>query len=104
MLVLLLTLASSAFTNNTNYTRSFDHAVGNIVYSGTVVNMGSAPDTLYISLYRVTPNGDVLVGSTSVYLGVTPGNRHKNLNGTLGIDQPAGQYYYKFVAREYWGV
>ena len=95
LLVLLLSFASTGFAASSgpgtgNNTWAPVQAHGNIYIEGNFINNGQISVGVNFNLYRVTPNGDVLVGSNSTITIVA--GQSERLRVPLASNQPDGQY------------
>ncbi|KZE79232.1 hypothetical protein AV654_17305 [Paenibacillus elgii] len=95
VLVLLFSFASSGLAASSgpgtgNDTWAPVQAHGNIYIEGNFINVGRISLGVNFKLYRVTPNGDVLVGSNST--GTIVAGQYARLKIPLASNQPDGQY------------
>ncbi|PUA35105.1 hypothetical protein C8Z91_31330 [Paenibacillus elgii] len=95
VLVLLFSFASSGLAASSgpgtgNDTWAPVQAHGNIYIEGNFINVGRISLGVNFKLYRVTPNGDVLVGSNST--GTIVAGQYARLQIPLASNQPDGQY------------
>ncbi|MCY9589974.1 hypothetical protein PC41400_17355 [Paenibacillus chitinolyticus] len=95
MLVLLLSFASTSFAASSgpgtgNNTWAPVQAHGNIYIEGNFINDGQISLGVNFRLYRVTPNGDVLVGSN--WTNTIVAGQTARLKIPLASNQPDGQY------------
>ncbi|MFB6366383.1 hypothetical protein ACFCP7_20390 [Paenibacillus elgii] len=95
VLVLLFSFASTGLAalsgpGSGNDTWAPVRAHGDIYIEGNFINVGRTSLGVNFKLYRVTPNGDVLVGSNST--GTIVAGQYKRLNIPLASNQPDGEY------------
>ena len=95
LLVLLFSFASTSLAASSgpgtgNDTWAPIQAHGNIYIEGNFINTGQISLGVNFKLYRVTPTGDVLVGSNSTNT-ITAG-QYARLKVALASNQPDGQY------------
>ncbi|KEQ25524.1 hypothetical protein [Paenibacillus tyrfis] len=95
VLVLLFSFASSGLAASSgpgtgNDTWAPVQVHGNIYIEGNFINNGRSSLGVNFKLYRVTPNGDVLVGSNST--GAIVAGQYARLKIPLASNQPDGQY------------
>lgn len=95
MLVLLFSFASTGLAASSgpgtgNNTWAPVQAHGNIYIEGNFINNGQISLGVNFNLYRVTPTGDVLVGSNSTNTIVA--GQYARLKVPLASNQPDGQY------------
>ncbi|WP_088832591.1 hypothetical protein [Paenibacillus tyrfis] len=95
VLVLLFSFASSGLAASSgpgtgNDTWAPVQVHGNIYIEGNFINNGRSSLGVNFKLYRVTPNGDVLVGSSST--GAIVAGQYARLKIPLASNQPDGQY------------
>ncbi|MFF2154863.1 hypothetical protein ACFVVQ_06075 [Paenibacillus chitinolyticus] len=95
MLVLLFSFASTSFAASSgpgtgNHTWAPVQAHGNIYIEGNFINDGQISLGVNFRLYRVTPNGDVLVGSN--WTNTIVAGQTARLKIPLASNQPDGQY------------
>ncbi|MFC9774210.1 hypothetical protein [Paenibacillus chitinolyticus] len=95
MLVLLLSFASTSLAASSgpgtgNNTWAPVQAHGNIYIEGNFINDGQISLGVNFRLYRVTPNGDVLVGSN--WTNTIVAGQTARLKIPLASNQPDGQY------------
>ncbi|MGW9124210.1 hypothetical protein ACWGPW_04335 [Paenibacillus chitinolyticus] len=95
MIVLLLSFASTSLAASSgpgtgNNTWAPVQAHGNIYIEGNFINDGQISLGVNFRLYRVTPNGDVLVGSN--WTNTIVAGQTARLKIPLASNQPDGQY------------
>ncbi|MGE6226497.1 hypothetical protein [Paenibacillus chitinolyticus] len=95
VLVLLFSFASISFAASSgpgtgNNTWAPVQAHGNIYIEGNFINDGQISLGVNFRLYRVTPNGDVLVGSN--WTNTIVAGQTARLKIPLASNQPDGQY------------
>ncbi|AZS15573.1 hypothetical protein [Paenibacillus lutimineralis] len=95
LLVLLFSFASTSLAASSgpgsgNDTWAPVQAHGNIYIEGNFINYGQISLGVNFKLYRVTPTGDVLVGSNST--GTIAAGQYARLKVALASNQPDGQY------------
>ncbi|MFD7522066.1 MULTISPECIES: hypothetical protein [Paenibacillus] len=95
VLVLLFSFASISFAASSgpgtgNNTWAPVQAHGNIYIEGNFINNGQISLGVNFRLYRVTPNGDVLVGSN--WTNTIVAGQTARLKIPLASNQPDGQY------------